>query len=234
MDTVVCVGGGVIGSQAATEARQRGDHALVIDSDEHCPAAQIADRKASEADEILEAGGGEVLFLPGDGITVLDDLMLRWTPERVVPGTPGHLAARLAVARTKGELVPFADALADLERALPPNTVQLVDREHAVIVASFMPPGGTCIERCPRPPVCPVTGRSLPEPMHVVVSTALAGTVNHAIVLVTAGTGIGSIAGKDLQAALWTVDRLSEGETLGIATSCTCHAVINLLQLHRQ
>jgi len=234
MDTVVCVGGGAIGSQAARDARRNGDRVLVIDRDERCPSAGLADRRASEADEVLAARPGEVLFLLRDGVAALGDLMLRWTPDLVVPATPGHLAARLAVerARARGrELVPCPDALDDVELALPPGTVQLADREHAVIVTSYMPPGGTCIDRCPRPLVCPVTSHPLPGPMHAAVGTALAASSFRTVVLTTSGTGVGGMAGKDLRALLRAVDQLKESETLGVATACSCHGVANLLRL---
>lgn len=224
MDTVISMEGGAFGSQAAAEARRRKDRTRVIDRDERCPAAEVIERRAFEADDIFFAPGGRVIILLGD-------LMLRWTPDRVIPATPSHLAARLTVARTGGALVPCSGALADVERAFPSCTSQLADREHVVVVACFMPPGGTCLDHCPCPPICPDTRRPLPWPMHAAFGMALAGAVDHAFMLTTAGIGAGGIAGKDFRTLLRTVDKLGEGETLSIVTASTCHALINLLRL---
>jgi hypothetical protein len=173
-----------------------------------------------------------VLFLLGDGVRTLADILDEWTPDLVVPAAPGHLAALAALERGHRryrELVPAPNLLAPVSERLPPRAVCLTDERNAVLVTSFMG-DGLCVEDCPQPTACPVTGRANAVPMHELLDAALELAVDRHAVLSTAGPGsVGGLRGSDLVAMLAMVDEAGAGDTIGIATSCRCHGVVNLL-----
>ena len=226
MWTVVCIGGGRFGTKAAEEARREA---------QDCPARSIITRSAERPEEILSAKVGEVLLLRGDGISCLLNILASWTPDLVVPAMRGHMAALLAVrhaSRSGAALAPFPNALSALLEKLPERWVKLVDAENGVVVTSHMEDGGACIEDCMQPPVCPITGKERLLPMHQLVSSALGGTMDSTAVLVTASLGtVGGVPGRSLRSMLELIDGLDHGMTVGISTTCRCHAVTNLMHL---
>ncbi|NLK26222.1 MAG: hypothetical protein GX307_06590 [Euryarchaeota archaeon] len=234
MHTVVCVGGGKIGSLAVTRARQMGDRVVVIDSDEGCLARKLCRKEVTNIGLALELEAGEAVFVKGDGVLVLWSIMQSWVPDLVVPGIRGHMLARLAMKQVNAwdrELTPSPDLLDGAVQALPPDIIQLIDREWGVLITSFMPRGGSCQEDCEQPKICPVSGKSHPIPMHRLIEQAMRKSVDHHAVLVTCGTGAGSLRGEDIQGLFHTLEEMKDGETCGIATSCSCHGLINMFRL---
>jgi hypothetical protein len=235
MRTVVCIGGGRFGAMAATEAARGGARVLVVDREEQCLARRSSTAMTEDSSSILEAGAGDVFFLKGDGIVTLLDILDRWVPDMVIPGTSGHLAAFLAVEhghRQGWSLVPSPDRQPELVKALPPNSVRLFDVGNGVIVTSFMEEGGLCLWDCGQPTTCPVTGKSNPVPMHECIAGSLIGSVDRHVVLVTSSVGtVGGISGRELRSMLHRLDGSRMGVIWGIATSCRCHGIINLLRI---
>ena len=234
MRTVVCNGGGSIGSRAADEARRTGARALVIDMDRNCLASRSANAVIDNADSVLDVEAGKVLLLIGDGTSILLDIMERWVPDVVVPGARGHMAGHLAVAycRSKGlELTPDPDLMKSMIEALPSQSIVLRDHRLAVIATSYMSEDGTCIDDCEQPDTCPVTGAPLPSPMHDVIEEALKEVVDNSIILRTSSIRVmGGIRGSGLAAMLSTMGSLEGGRTVGVATACRCHGIINLFR----
>lgn len=233
MLTVVCLGGGEIGRLGVQSSLREGARVLLVDPDEGCMARSLCNRSVDDADRLLDAAAGDVLYMRGDGTVVLADLIHRWVPDQVVPAAPGHLAARLAMEwyrRHDRELHPFGGPLLRAVAALPAGIVQLIDSTQGVMVTSYMPSGKSCCPECDRPPVCPVTGKERLAPMHRLVDAALAGAVDRRSVLVTVGEEVGILHGDDLKGTLDMLDDAADGATMGIATSCGCHAIVNLFR----
>jgi len=232
MSTVICLGGGEIGRLGVRSLLGDGARVLVVDPDESCLARPLCQRRVDSADEVLDCAEGRALYLKGDGVDVLTDVLQRWTPDQVVPAAPGHLAARLAMAwslRSYRPIVPFGGPLLKMVDALPADTVQLIDSVQGVLAASHMPSDMRCREGCEQPSVCPATGKEL-TPMHQLVDRALAETVDRRSVMVTIGTKVGAIRGGDIREMLDVLDSLGAAMTMGIATSCRCHAIVNIFR----
>lgn len=235
MTTRVCVGGGALGTRAALQGRANNERTLVIDIDVNCQAGSIADIVLDVPDEVLAVEPGTVALLIGDGSRVLDSIFDGWVPDLVVPASQGHLAARLAVehVRKRGKhLVPSPDRMVTVMSALPDNNIFMSDRKNAVVVTSYMPSSLVCEEGCPQPSTCPVTGRTFPRPMYVLIAEALQGRVDRSFVLRTLDAGgVGAVKGTELLAMLSRLERMSLDETCGIATACNCHGLLNLMVL---
>jgi hypothetical protein len=235
MRTVVCIGGGRFGAMAVHEAAKSGARVLVVDHDERCLARELSPITTKDPNAILNKDEGEVLFLDGDGIPTLMEILEGWVPDVVIPAINGHLAALLAVehcCRRGRSLMASSDRLSELVRSLPSRSVRLCDARHSVIVTSFMEEGGLCIESCGQPTTCPITGESNPIPMNERILGSLRGMVDDHVVLVTLSVGtVGGISGRELRSLLDQLDRSDVGKTWGIATSCRCHGVINLLRI---
>lgn len=232
MSTVICLGGGEIGRLGVRSLLGDGARVLVVDPDENCLARSLCQRRVDSADEVLDCGEGQALYMKGDGIDVLADVLQRWTPDQVVPAAPGHLVARLAMARSLRSyrpIVPFGGPLLKMVDALPADAVQLIDSVQGVLAASHMPSHMLCREGCEQPSACPVTGKEL-TPMHQYVDRALAEAVDRRAVLVTTGTKVGAIRGSDIRRMLDVLGGAGEGVTVGIATSCRCHAIVNVFR----
>jgi hypothetical protein len=67
--------------------------------------------------------------------------------------------------------------------------------------------------------------------MHQLIEGALARSVDRAAVLVTQGSGVGSVAGGELRELLGALEGTESGASWGIATSCACHGIINALRV---
>lgn len=232
MSTAICLGGGEIGRLATQDLLDDGFRVLVVDPREDCLARSLCLCSTDSPDKVLDYGQDQAIFIKGDGVEVLVDVLQRWTPDRVVPAMPGHLAARLAMEwsiRTYRPLQPFGAPLLKVVDALPSGSVQLLDSVQGVLVASHMPSGMVCLEGCEQAHVCSVTGKEL-TPMHQLVDEALAGAVDRRCVMATQGSRAGAIRGNDVRAMLDALGEVREGMTVGIATSCRCHAISNIFR----
>lgn len=235
MSIRICVGGGSFGTLAALRGRAQADRTLVIDNDAQCRARPYADRITEDANSILGSHPGSIYLLVGDGARVLLDILDRWVPDLVVAASRGHLAAHLAVehVRRQGkELRPSTDLVPSVIEALPPGSVLVSDLDQGVVVTSYVPSSIQCPEGCVQPPVCPVTGQHISEPMHAAIHRAVYDKVDMPIVLKTAhADDVASVTGQEMVAMLSSLDRIEDEGTAAIATACVCHGFINLFRL---
>lgn len=232
MSTAICLGGGRIGRLGTQGLLDDGARVLVVDPDENCLARPLCQQSVDSPDKVLYCREGQALYLKGDGVDVLMEVLQRWTPDHVVPAAPGHLTARLAMAWSLREyrpIHPFGGPILKMVDMLPADTVQLLDSAQGVLAASHMPSDALCLEGCEQPSVCPVTGKEQ-MPMHELMDHALAGAVDQRSVMVTTGTAVGAIRGTDIRSMLDTLGSMVEGMTVGIATSCRCHAIVNIFR----
>lgn len=235
MRTVVCIGGGRFGAQAAREAANGGDRVLVIDHDGRCLGRGIATAVTEDPESILDAVDGQVLFLKAEGTAALLDILETMTPELVVPAASGHLAALLAVehCRRRGAVIaPALDLLPPFLRRLPIGSVHSSSAVNGVVVTSYMSDRGICPEGCEQPPKCPVTKRTNEVPMHEGIREALTAVVDRPLVLTTSSLGkVGGLPGGELRSMLFELDASRSGMTWGVATACRCHGITNLMRV---
>lgn len=235
---LVCVGGGRIGSDAALLGKGKGWTVVVIDRDKACYAKGIAD-------EILHfsiLGGflkeGKVTLVLGDATEVLLHIIEKRIPEYVVPGASGHLLAKFSVSflERRGLLLkPDSPSSIEVVRQLPGEIVQVLDEENGLIVVSRMPQDLACLDDCKQPMNCPVTSDVLSSPVHEIINNTISGCTDRGVVAVTSWLGhYGALKGSTIEKTLDILRDLKEGELLGIATSCRCHGIINLLRAFKK
>jgi hypothetical protein len=235
---LVCVGGGRIGSDAALLGKGRGWSVVVIDRDPTCYAKGIAD-------EILQCPPqkefwkqGRITLALGDATEVLLDIIEKRVPEYVVPGASGHLLAKLSVSylRRRGfRLIPDSQSSVEVARQLPGEIIQVHDEENGLIVVSRMPLDRECMDDCKQPFNCPVTGDVISSPMHEIINNAIRGRTDREVIAVTSWLGhYGVLKGDIIEKTLDVLQGMGEGELLGIATSCRCHGILNVLRAFKK
>ncbi|MBN1786304.1 MAG: hypothetical protein JW825_04885 [Candidatus Methanofastidiosa archaeon] len=238
-DLIVCIGGGHFGTLAASLSRDSGAVTLVIDPDAGCKASEEADIVIEDLEEVDMGLRGKVQLVLADGTLLIRDIFLARRPDILVPAAPGHLIAKAAVSilSERGLLTrPYVAGFDIVKERLGDDVILTSDRENGVIVASHMEGDGICIPECCQPPVCPVTGKRKDVPMHKMLEGAMEGIcdrsyVFHSILLGSAG-GVGGIIGADVAAFLDEIESIGPGETLSLATSCSCHGVVNLIDIY--
>ncbi|RZN49942.1 hypothetical protein EF808_01200 [archaeon] len=237
-DFTVCIGGGNFGTRAATTSKLHGAVTLVIDPRQNCAASAVATRTIKRLDEIDFGLGGVVQYLQGDGLDIIADVVAHRCPDIVVPASPGHLMAKAAIRllsrRTLGA-IPWGGGCDRMADRLDDDIILIADRDDGIIVTSFMDEGTMCMDVCPQPELCPVTGRTHPAPMYKLVDDAMASSCGEAFLmrsfLLSDTAGVGGIEGSDVKAFLGVMRSMKEGTRFAVATSCSCHAVINAMEV---
>jgi len=238
LEFTACIGGGNFGTKATLLSKEQDAVTLVIDPYPECKASRFADIKVRDLDEVDFDLRGKVQYLQADGCDIIMDVFKRRCPDILVPAAPGHLMAKAAVKTLSKQGItawPYTKAIDEMYERLENDIILITDREGGVIVASYMEEGKLCLERCPQPEVCPVTGRVKELPMYMVLERAMEGTctrsfILHSLLLNDKG-GVGGVIGKDVKEFLEAVATLHKGESFSVATSCSCHGVVNALLL---
>jgi hypothetical protein len=237
-DFTVCIGGGNFGSRAAIASKLQGAVTVVIDPDPGCAARAVATRRVERLEDVDYDLSGEVQFMQADGLEVLADVIERRCPHIIVPASPGHLMARAAIfllAKRGLDAVPYAWGYDRIAGRLDDDIVLIADRDDAIVVTSYMDEGMMCRDVCPQPSVCPVTGREHERPMYEVVGDAMEGVCTETYLLrsllLSDRGGVGGILGEDVRTLMEGVGTMNKGMTVSIATSCSCHAVVNALEV---
>ena len=219
--TVLVVGGGAFGSLAARRALERGAEVLVIDSHPDCEAAGLVGPERSGTSEGLT-------LLVSDWRACFREAFEGNRPSWTVPAVPGHMLGMVALDELKGRhgkvgFPPYGE--------LGPLDPHVVCRDPSVglLVTSFMHES-VCRTDCGQPELCPVTGEGRPVPMHSLIGTFLERRTDRYDVLKSVDLGgVGAIARADLESFFEDLEGVGEGEVYGVATSCRCHAAVNLL-----
>lgn len=158
-------------------------------------------------------------------------------PNLVVPAIPGHFAAFVVYNQLKNSgfnVAPYRKGINQVVNNLPKDLISPVDRECAVLIASYMPAGGRCDENCSSPPdFCSVTRRPKPYPMFKLLEFSVFELVDFSKILISKqqSPGVGAIDGIDLYELLKRLKNLHESNTLAIGTACNCHGILNLFNI---
>ncbi len=244
-DIVICVGGGFFGTKAAISLKKRGARVIIIDSDRGCEAIRrnISDRilhEFSPEDVFLSLDGGKAVMIIGDGIDIFLRLLDVETPEFVIPAINGHfvgmLVKRWIEKSSDGKrTVGAAEKLREVLSGIPGRLVLLSDEKDGVIITSYMPMGGRCEDGCKQGKICPVTGISRPAPMYEILRFSVDDFFDFKMIFRSIQMdGVGGIKGKEIRKMLNKLGRLL-GEktafTAAVGTSCSCHGILNLLEI---
>ncbi|MHC1580046.1 MAG: MDR/zinc-dependent alcohol dehydrogenase-like family protein [Candidatus Alkanophagales archaeon] len=248
-DIIICAGGGAFGTRAVRLAKSRGARVLVLDVDENCEA--VRQRLCSSLHrDVARCGlpeGGDAALIVGDAVETLLRILdvLREPPSVVVPAIQGHFFGRFVRAwlERRGIRVRAAgERLKNVLCGIPGRLVLRCDERNAVVVTSYMPAGKVCREGCGQPEVCPVTGLRKPAPMFRLLEFALDACGFEGFVLrseLFEGGGVGGVRGEAVARMLDALRRLetkvrdSEAVFVAVATSCSCHGILNLFSLER-
>jgi len=238
VEFTACIGGGNFGSKAVALSRDQGSVTLIIDPFPECRASKMADIRVRSLDEVDFDLRGKVQYLQADGCDIIGDVFSIRCPDILVPAAPGHLMALAAmkILERKGFTVrPFKEAFDLAMEKLDDDLILIADRDKSIIVSSYMEEGKMCLEHCPQPHVCPITGREKETPMYMMLEDAVNGActrsfILHSLLLNDKG-GVGGILGKDVKSFLDSLDDMASGESFSVATSCSCHGVLNSMMV---
>jgi hypothetical protein len=230
---ILCAGGGPFGLKAAGIAKSYGA-VLVVDQDLKCPAARKADIVLDQIHDLDLHSLGKIQFFAADAAGVLLDLIdLNQLPDFVIPVVKGHFAARLAfefLVRNGYQVSPNPDLMAKMIPKLPDILSLQTDENSAVLSVSYMPFQEQCDEMCESPLICPITGLKREIPMHEIITKSLSEVTRSFAVLVAQNFGgIGALRISDIQGLIRCLSSLKSNDSLCVATSCECHAIVNFL-----
>nr|MDO8098573.1 hypothetical protein [Candidatus Njordarchaeota archaeon] len=232
-------GGGKYGSGALKWfLKKRGWKVVVCDEDERCQVSAIVGTIVK-----LEESGGftqieKPTLLVGDAGDALSQFYSDETiPKIVIPCVPFHLAAKVLtvyLARRGLKVQPSFEPLRlAFEKAHLEGVEYKLNQDHALAVASKMPFDLQCVSGCNQPQMCPVTKRKLLKPMYDLTAETLSyGKVDYVKVLRShlLAPNIGGFLGEELKQTLDLCIK-EEPFTVGLATACSCHAVMNIIRI---
>ncbi|HEX59077.1 MAG TPA: hypothetical protein ENF26_02885 [Methanomicrobia archaeon] len=244
-DIIVCVGGGTFGTRAVRLAKSKGARVLVLDIDENCEAVKqrLCSSLYKDFAHCRLPESGDAALIVGDAAGTLLRILDALTPSVVVPAVQGHFFGRFVRAwlERRGIKVRAAsERLKDVLCGIPERLVLLCDEHNAVIVTSYMPADKVCKEGCRQPEICPVTGLRKPAPMFRLLEFALDACGFKSFVLrseLLENGGVGGVRGEAIVRMLDALQRLeteiqsSGAVIIAVATSCSCHGILNLFSL---
>ena len=232
MDLII--GGGKYGEHAFQKLRQGSTPVIVMDTDPDCTVRSHHHLSETEGNALAASDRPlpGAFFIQG-GIAEAADVITRCHPERIFPTVPVHVAA--GVISAVAGFRPDAAGAAALDACIPDELV--VGGNGADIYCSLNRVG-RCPDRCPAPPVCPVTGVRRAKPLYTLLHESLtrcsgsdAGTGPIPAVVMEShqfGPGLGYIQTDDLLCAITTI-RESDAQAVWVATACRCHGVATAL-----
>ena len=232
MDLII--GGGKYGEYAFRKLHTDTMSIVVLDTDPDCTLRQQHHLPETGGPGLttLDIPAEGAVFIQG-GIAEAADVITRFHPERIFPTVPVHVSA--GVISAVAGFRPDTHGAAAMGGCIPDELV--VGGNDADIYCSLNRIG-RCPDRCPAPPVCPVTGIRRAKPLYTLLRESLAtcsgsgaGTGPIPAVVMEShqfGPGLGYIQTDDLLCAITTI-RESDAPTAWVATACRCHGVATTL-----
>jgi hypothetical protein len=231
-------GGGSYGSGALKFFLKEPEWKVVIcDVNEDCQASRLVRTfKASEIHDALQMT--EPGLILGDAVETLAKLLSHGiVPKVVVPCVPFHFAAKVLTSYLVNyalNVEPLVDPLKEaFERSHLRGIDYRIDDHYALAIASKMPFDLRCAAGCNQPQICPVTKKELQKPMYDLIDDLLRlSRVDFAKVLRSRllSSGVGGFSGEELKQSL-DFCASHTPQTLALATSCSCHAVMNAFRI---
>ncbi len=228
---MLCLGGGSICTATMDLLLKEGCKIAVLDTDRHCAVAERC-RECRSPDEIRF--DDRAVLLVGDAISTAIDILERTNIDLVVPGIPGHAAGKLAMAWGKGRMSPRGSMalLHELNARLSGSGIATMDPDGGTIIATLNTGPHPCPTDCSQKGVCPLTGLQRSLDLCDVLKDALDQMSIKNLVIRTVKVGIyGVIEGKDLVAMQNLLRGMVDGDAVAIATSCSCHAILNTFKV---
>lgn len=227
----LCLGGGSICARTIPMLEELGFRISVLDLDPACAVAK--DCVGAGSPEELWQGERPSLLL-GDGVANAVEVLRLWKVDLLVPCIPGHAAGRLLMAWGKGRLQPRGSPslLHEVETALKKEGSAALDPLSGTVIATMNTGHSPCPLDCEQTGPCPLTGR----PHSVRMDTALQGALDRlgiwGLVIRPVRIGaFGAITSEQLEAAKALLDDLEGVDAVAIATSCSCHAILNTFRV---
>jgi len=212
--------------------------AVICDENEKCEASHLVrtSTKLSGVNDVL--GMTQPRLIIGDAVETLTQLLLQGiVPDVVVPCVPFHFAAKVLTSYLTHKTLCVQPLVQPLKEAFEESQLQgieyRIDDRHALAVASKMPFNLRCAAGCNQPQICPVTKKELRKPMYDVIADLLKLTkVKFTKVLRShlLSSNVGGFSGEELKRSL-DFTAMDKPRTLALATSCSCHAVINAFRI---
>jgi hypothetical protein len=232
---VFVAGGGNFGSGAVKFLLEKPEWKVVIcDKNADCQASGLVRNsiKFGETKNALQMTG-PTLFL-GDAVETLVQLLLDGViPDVIVPCVPFHFAGKALTSYLKKKSLNVHPSPELLKRGFEKSKLggieYRINEREALAVASKMPFNIRCAAGCSQPQICPVTKNELQRPMYDLVTELLKlGQADFIKVLRSRlmAPNVGGFSGDELKQSLDFCAK-EEPETIALATSCSCHAVMN-------
>ncbi len=237
MDTgikVLIAGGGIFGTRALRHSLESGYRTLVIDIDDSCCARSLCEKVA---DDFSDIGPGEAGLITGKAVHETLRILSEDPPDVIVPCIPGHLAGLVVASAMEEHDVPFVKGsrkMIEVMSEVDPVLVFKSDLRNGLLVASLMPPGGTCDPGCGQPEdYCPVSGLKKGRKMDAVLSEACSKTVDVSLVLTShlMGSGVGCFDASQLIELIGTVVGSQGPLSVAVGTSCSCHGILSFFDV---
>jgi hypothetical protein len=232
-------GGGKYGSGALKFFLKTPEWKTVIcDENENCEASHLVktSTKLSGLNDVQEIT--EPRLIIGDAVETLTQLLLQGiVPEVVVPCVPFHFAAKVLTSYLANRTLSVRPLVEPLKEAFEKSQLQgieyRIDERHALAVASKMPFDLRCAAGCIQPQKCPVTKKELRKPMYDLVAELLKLSKVEFVKVLRShllSPNVGGFSGEELKQSL-DFSVTNKPRTLALATSCSCHAVMNVFRI---
>lgn len=228
---LLCLGGGSICEAVMDRLSQDEVRLVVLDIDPGCKVSRRCQRSPS-LDRIWD-GRGPVLVV-GDAIEMAVDMLDRFRIDLLVPSVPGHAMGRLAMAWGGGRLSPRGSTalLDDLNEALSDHGTATMDPENGTTVSTMNTGPVRCPLDCIQEGICPITGQARELDMDEALEDVLGRHSIRGLVIRPVRVGqYGAITHEQLLDLKLLVDGSKTGDVVAVATSCSCHAIMNVFKV---
>ncbi|NLX47557.1 MAG: hypothetical protein GXY70_05270 [Euryarchaeota archaeon] len=227
----LCLGGGTICEAVIDPLLDLGCRVVVVDRDRNCKVAHRC-REAGIEDRLWSHA--EPSLVLGDAIWTAARLMERMEVDLLVPGVPGHALARLAMVWADGRLSPRGSAaiLGSLNEALSGNGTATMDPDNGTTISTLNDGTAPCPLECPQEGACPLTGRPRELDMDKVLERLIGEmSFKGSVVKPLRVAHYGVVTAEQMRDLKFMLDELEKGDAVAIATSCSCHAVMNIFKV---
>jgi hypothetical protein len=234
---VFVMGGGKFGTNALKYLQDQGAKVVVVDVNPECLASSEVDFVSDKLNVFASLESGQSALVVGDAVELLLSALKQRSLDLIVTAIQGNAVAKVAelhVTNKGMKFEPYRDVVSEVLKNVPESLVSFVDENSGVVVVSYMPSDLRCRKNCVPPRgVCAVTGRPKLATMDRLLVFSVFGLTDMSGVLVSKQLtgGLGAIEGKELDALLKKLDKISGPCTLAVGTACDCHGVLNLARV---
>ena len=230
------MGGGKFGRNALRYFKTLGAKVIIVDKNSNCLVSKEVDFQTTKFDFLNRLDKGNSVFLLGDALQILANLLEIKIPDLIVTAIPCNTIAEFVkhwLNNRHINLYPFVEIIPKVLENIPKSLILSVDSEEAVIIVSYMFYDNQCKEKCfPPKRFCTVTGRKKLATIDIVLDFSVDKLVDISGIMVSRQLigGLGAILGKDLYSLLKRLENQKTPYSLAIGSACDCHGILNLYQ----